>query len=146
MRCTSCGMALKPLGQLPLASAKATCVRGLALSMFLPAQQLWYLNVRTTSLPDGQRGYLSFSCTLFSKPVQLQEALALAGPFVNALASPVMMRRNFGIATTLPRGLPTKDRVDDLAVRILPMLPSAPPPCLPASNSLVPSCRRSTGQ
>ncbi|EKX68107.1 hypothetical protein STRIP9103_09480 [Streptomyces ipomoeae 91-03] len=89
---------------------------------------------------------MSFNCTLFSKPVQLHEALALAVPLTNALASPVMMRRNLGIATTLPRGLPTKSKVAFLAVRIRPVLPSAPPPCLSASNSLVPSCRRSTGQ
>ncbi len=48
MRCTSCGMARKPLGQAPLAWAKATWVRWLALSVFWPSQQLWNLNVRTT--------------------------------------------------------------------------------------------------
>lgn len=43
---------------------------------------------------------------MFSKPVQLQWALAFLVPLVNALASPVMIRRKRGIATTLPVGLP----------------------------------------
>src|ERR1044072_5783141 len=100
MRWVRAGMALKPFPHAPWAPAKATCVRGLALSVLRPSQQLWNLNVRTTLLPLGHSGYLSLSWR-FSKPVQLQEALALAVPLVKALASPVMMRRHFGIATTL---------------------------------------------
>src|SRR5213592_1191882 len=106
-RMVSCGMALKPPAQLPCASANATCVRWLALSMFWPSQQLWNLNERTTLLPWGQIGYCVVNCTLFSKPVQLQCALAFARPLVVVFASPVMIRRNFGIATTLLFGLPT---------------------------------------
>src|SRR5918912_1192272 len=107
-RIVSCGIALKPFGQTPLAgSAKATCVRWLALSMFCPSQQLWKANVRTTLLPCGQIGYCVVSWTLFSKPVQLQCALALARPLVVVLASPVMIRRNCGIAVTLMVGMPT---------------------------------------
>ena len=49
----------------------------------------------------GRSGTCSVSCTVSSKPVQLQCALALARPLVKALASPVMMRRNCGIAMTL---------------------------------------------
>src|SRR3954469_12868253 len=107
-RIVSCGIASKPFGQAPLlGSANASCVRWLALSMFLPSQQLWKAKVRTTLLPCGQSGYCSVSWTLSSKPVQLQCALAFARPLVVVLASPVMMRRNCGIATTLPDGLPT---------------------------------------
>ncbi len=138
-------MASKPAGQVPSAASKATWVRWLALSMLRPSQQLWNLKVRTTSLPDGHSGYLSLSCRS-SKPVQLQEALALAGPFTKAFASPVMMRRRRGIATTLLFGLPTNVSVAALAVTIWPELPSVPPPGLSASRSCLPFCRRSTGQ
>ncbi len=138
-------MGRKPDGQAPAASANATWVRWLALSMLRPSQQLWNLKVRTTSLPCGHSGYLSFSCRS-SKPVQLQEALALAGPFTNALASPVMMRSSRGMAVTLSRGLPTKSSVTCFGVTISPALPSMPPPGFWASCSCVPFCRRSTGQ
>ncbi len=114
--------------------------------MFWPSQQLWKANERTTSLPSGQIGYLSVSWTLSSKPVQLKCALALAGPLVKALASPVMMRRNFGIATTLPAALPTYLISACLAWMILPALPSLPPPSLFWSKSCVPSWTRTTGQ
>jgi hypothetical protein len=145
MRCTSCGIASKPAGQLPSGAAKATCVRWLALSMFRPSQQLWNLKVRTTSLPEGQSGYLSLSCRS-SNPVQLQDALALAGPLTKALASPVMMRSSRGIAVTLERGLPSKVSVTCFAVTICPAFPSMPPPGEPASRSCLPFCSRSTGQ
>lgn len=105
IRWTSCGIARKPSAHPPSASAKTTWVRWSALSMFRPSQQLWNLNVRTTRLPAGHRGYLSLSCRS-SKPVQLQDALALATPLVNDMASPVMIRRKRGISTTLPTGLP----------------------------------------
>src|SRR3954454_20626076 len=107
MRWVRAGMALKPLVHAPSAPANATCVRWLALSVFRPSQQLWNVSDRTTRLPWGHSGYLSLSWR-FSKPVQLQEALALAVPLVKDLASPVMMRRNFGIAATLPTALPRK--------------------------------------
>ncbi len=138
-------MALNPAGQAPSACANATWVRWLALSMLRPSQQLWNLKVRTTSLPCGHSGYRSFSCRS-SNPVQLQDALALAVPLTNALASPVMMRSSRGMAVTSPRGLPSKVRVTSCGVTISPALPSMPPPGELASCSCVPFCRRSTGQ
>src|SRR5690606_29459879 len=122
----------------------ATWLRWLALSMFWPSQQLWNSKMRTTWLPRGQSGYLSVSLR-FSKPVQVQKLLAFAVPFVNDLASPVMMRRNFGGATTLLVGLPRKVRVTEVGRRIRPTLPSRPPPGWLWSNSRVPTSR-STGQ
>ncbi|SCD36767.1 hypothetical protein GA0115245_12038 [Streptomyces sp. di188] len=145
MRWTSCGIGWKPDGQLPSASVNAMCVRWLALSMLRPSQQLWKANERTTSLPSGHSGYLSFSCRS-SNPVQLQEALALAGPLTKDLASPVMMRSSRGIAVTSAFGLPTKVSVTSFGVTISPTLPSMPPPGDWASCSSVPFCRRSTGQ
>ncbi len=138
-------MGRNPDGQVPAAFAKATWVRWLALSMLRPSQQLWNVKVRTTSLPRGHSGYLSFSCRS-SKPVQLQDALALAGPLTNDLASPVMMRSSRGMAVTLSRGLPTNVSVTCFGVTISPALPSMPPPGDVASCSWVPFCRRSTGQ
>ncbi len=145
MRWTSCGTGRKPDGQLPAASVNAMCVRWLALSVLRPSQQLWNLKVRTTSLPCGHSGYLSFSCRS-SRPVQLHEALALAGPLRNDLASPVMMRSSRGMAVTLPRGFPWKVSVTCLGVTISPALPSMPPPGESASCSWVPFWRRRTGQ
>ncbi|CAM5589003.1 hypothetical protein SHIRM173S_01288 [Streptomyces hirsutus] len=110
---------MKPDGQLPWASTNAMCVRWLALSMLRPSQQLWKSKVRTTSLPCGHSGYLSASCRS-SKPVQLQDALALAGPLTKDLASPVMMRSSLGMAVTSPCGLPTKVSVTSLGVTISP--------------------------
>ncbi len=138
-------MAWKPPGQEPSAAAKATWVRWLALSMLRPSQQLWNLKVRTTSLPSGQSGYLSFNCRS-SRPVQLQDALALAVPLTKAFASPVMMRSSRGIAVTSPVGLPWKVSVTSFGVTISPALPSIPPPGELASCSWVPFCRRRTGQ
>ena len=57
-----------------------------------------------------------------------------------------MMRRAVGIATTLPFLLPTNFSCAWAGWRILPTLPSLPPPSLFWSKSCVPSCRRSTGQ
>src|SRR6185312_13343293 len=95
-RTWSCGLALKPFGQLPSAWTNATWLRWLALSVFCPSQQLWKLDVRTSWLPSGHSTYLSVDCRS-SKPVQLYEVLAFLRPLVNALASPVMMRMSFGI-------------------------------------------------
>ncbi|GAA2222424.1 hypothetical protein GCM10010104_11320 [Streptomyces indiaensis] len=72
--------------------------------------------------------------------------VGVAPPFALAFASPVMMRRKRGMATTLVAGLPTKVRLADVGVRILPTLPSAPPPGLPASALSTPARSRSTGQ
>ncbi len=137
-RICSWGTARKPSGQEPSSWTKAMWSRWLALSMFWPSQQLWKLTVRSTWLPSGHSGYLSVTCRS-SKPEQLQEALALASPLVKDLASPVMTRRNFGIATTSPCRLPTNLIRASAGLRILPMLPSAPPPWSFASNSSVPS-------
>ncbi len=145
IRCTRRGMGRNPSGQLPSAAAKATWVRWLALSMLRPSQQLWKVKVRTTSLPEGHSGYLSFTCRS-SKPVQLQEALALVSPLTNAFASPVMMRSSRGISVTLPRSLPSKVSVTSAGVTISPALPSMPPPGDWASCSTVPFWSRSTGQ
>src|SRR4051812_33599762 len=103
----SCGTATVFFGQRPLpsGSAKTMCERWFALSVFFPSQQFWNSAIRSTLLPAGQSGYFVV-VTRFSKPVQLHLALALAPPLVAALASPVMMRRNRGIAVTLARGLP----------------------------------------
>ncbi len=80
-------MALKPFGHLPFASAKATCSRCFAESMFLPSQQPGKSWMRLTFEPCGQIVYLA-SCTLSSKPVQVHESLAFFGPFWPAFASP----------------------------------------------------------
>src|SRR3954470_5876490 len=82
------------------------CVRWLALSVFWPSQQLGKVWIRSTLLPSGQIGYLSVS--RFSKPVQVHAARAFLVALVAGLASPVRARRNFGMAVTLPAGLPRK--------------------------------------
>src|SRR4051812_25217834 len=72
--------------------------------MFLPSQQPGKSWTRVTRAPRGQMGYLSDSRSV--KPEQVQVARAFAGPRLVGLASPVSSRRNFGIGTTLPAGLP----------------------------------------
>src|SRR5436853_7525951 len=100
----SAGIALVPLGHAPVLSGNTTCVRWLVLSMFVPSQQLGKSSWRTSSLPRGQSGYLVVNRLV--KPVQLHLALAAAPPLIAALASPVMIRMNSGMATTLAVGLP----------------------------------------
>src|SRR5437879_4350838 len=102
----SCGTALVSAGQAPVvASGNTMCARWFALSRLFPSQQLAKSRIRITLLPAGHSGYLSV-VTLLVNPVQLHAALALATPFVPALASPVMIRRNCGIAVTLLTALP----------------------------------------
>ena len=86
---------------------------------------------------------LAFPCV----PEQVQWALAFGsfGPLVTAFASPVMTRRKRGIATTFAARLPRNGSVTEVGVRIVPMLPSAPPPGAPASSPAV-RMSRSTGQ
>src|SRR5687768_398444 len=86
----NCGIATKPLGQAPLRSANARCVRWLALSVFLPSQQPGKSAIRTVWLPRGHSGY--FVVTRFSNPLQVHLALALAPPLVDDFASPVRIR------------------------------------------------------
>src|SRR5690242_7574490 len=101
----SWGMATNPAGQAPVVlSAKATWVRWLVLSMFLPSQQPGKSCTRSTFRPAGQIGYLSERRSV--KPEQIQVARALAGPRLVGLASPVSSRRNLGIGVTLLVALP----------------------------------------
>src|SRR5438105_481968 len=101
----SCGMATNPAPQAPvLGSANATCVRWLALSVFLPSQQPGKSLMRSTLLPCGQITYVLVS--RFSNPLHVQDDRALAGPRLVGFASPVSSRRNLGIGTTLVVGLP----------------------------------------
>src|SRR5260370_33402934 len=96
----SWGTGLNPWGQIPLAAAgKTMCVRWLALSMFVPSQQLGKSRMRSTLLLPGQSGY--FVVVRSSKPVQVHWALALTPAWLAALALTVMARRNDGIAATV---------------------------------------------
>src|SRR5256885_13663513 len=116
----SCGMALVPAGQAPLLSGNTTWVRWLALSMFLPSQQLAKSSTRCSGLPRGQIGYLVVNRLV--KPVQVHFALPLAPPLIAAFASPVMSRMNVGIATTLDCALPRKRMLADVGRMGVPTL------------------------
>src|SRR5687767_13691165 len=101
----SCGTAFVPSGQSPvLLSAKAMWARWLSLSVLRPSQQLGKSCTRITWLPAGQMTYLSDNRS--AKPLQVQVARALAGPRLVGLASPVIILRNLGMATTLLVALP----------------------------------------
>ncbi len=126
--------------------ANATWVRWLALSVFARPSSSGRRTSAPPDCPRGQIGYLSLSWR-FSKPVQLQEALALASPLVNAFASPVMIRRKRGIA-----GDPADGGADELqrhlgrCLDLTDVLVPPPPPSASTSASFCPFCSRSTGQ
>jgi hypothetical protein len=75
----------------------------------------------------------------------LARACEAVGPVVTALASPVTIRRNLGMARTFCCGLPRNSSETAAGVRMWPRLPSCPPPGRSASS---PTWRmsRSTGQ
>src|SRR4051794_10960674 len=119
----SWGTAFVPAGQAPVfGSGKTMWVRWLALSVFLPSQQLGKSCTRMTRLPLGQMTYLSESRSV--KPLQVQLARALAGPRLVGFASPVMAFRNFGIATTWLVGLPRYSMVTLTGWTMPPMFPA----------------------
>src|SRR3954447_270822 len=120
----NCGMARKPAGQVPVVlSAKATWLRWLALSMFLPSQQPGKSWIRVTRLPRGQIGYLSDSRSV--KPEQVQVARAFAGPRLVGFASPVSSRRNRGIGVTLLVALPRYSILTAAGRTMPPVLPGS---------------------
>src|SRR5690242_137280 len=113
-------MALVRAGQAPVLCGNTTCVGWLALSMCLPSQPRGKSRVRWTLRPRGQIGYC---CEVrLVKPVQVHLALALAPPLIAALASPVMIRRNCGMATTLDTAFPCHTREAEAGRICVPML------------------------
>src|SRR6266511_291208 len=136
------GTACVPFGHCPLSAGNTMCVRWLALSVSFPFQQLGNSRTRRTP-PPGQIGYLVV--TRLSKPRHVHCARALVGPLVPAFASPVIARMKRGIGTTLAWALPRKSSCTETGRRILPSLPSTPPPPAFASAPTA-SRRRRTGQ
>src|SRR4029453_5603564 len=138
-------MALKPSGQAPVVeSANVTCVRWVGLSRSVPFQQPAKSCTRWTSCPLGHTTY----CVALNRlvvPEQVQWALEFAGPLVMVFASPVTIRRNRGMGTTLAWALPRNWIDTALGAMILPRLPSAPPPGWSASSPSV-VMSRMTGQ
>src|SRR5690348_18471031 len=138
-------MALKPAGQAPVvASANATCVRWFALSRSTPFEQAAHSCTRWTSWPRGHSTYW-VALNRLGVPEQVQWALEFAGPLVMVFASPVTIRRNRGMGTTLAWALPRNWIDTALGAMILPRLPSAPPPGWSASSPSV-VVSRMTGQ
>ena len=120
------GTATVPRGQRPDEFGNTMCERWLALSVFLPSQQLGNSRIRWIWLPCGHSGY--FVVVRFVSPLHVHLARALAGPLVSAFASPVMTRRNCGIAQTFAWLLPPNSSRTDAGFRMTPTLPSLPPP------------------
>src|SRR5882757_1780406 len=119
------------------------CVRWLAESVFLPSQQDGKCMIRSTALLLGHTGYLLVK--RFSKPVQVQVALALAGPLVTSLASPMIDRRNCGSAVTLLAPPLVNLIVAEVGSTRRPMLPASGPGwvlAVPLASCLI----RMTGQ